>query len=248
LIGFLRMQEDKKYLKTPKSPEGDFAIVRQEKSPSGDLGVFLSSAYLAPIQYYSKLAHYPVCIEKHCNYVKQTYRNRCNIAAANGVISLTIPVDKENKEKCLTRDVRISAHDDWQTLHWRTIVSAYNSTPFFEYYQDDFRPFYEKKWNFLFDFNCEIQQKVIELLDIDVNIRFTDEYKTDFSLNEIDFREAIHPKKKTEDANFSLTPYYQVFDKKFGFLSNLSIIDLLFNMGNEAAIVLKKSFPEQKPA
>ena len=204
--------------------------------------IYLSSAYLAPIQYYSKLAHYPVYIERCCNYVKQTYRNRCNIASANGVMPLTIPVDKDNKEKCLMRDVRISAHDDWQTLHWRAIMSAYNSTPFFEYYQDDFRPFYEKKWDFLFDFNCEIQQKVIELLDIDVHIRFTDEYKTDFSAGEIDFREIIHPKKKIEDTNFLPVPYYQVFDKKFGFLPNLSIIDLLFNMGNEAAIVLEKSF------
>ncbi len=205
------------------------------------LTIFLSSAYLAPIQYYSKLAHFPVCVEQHCNYVKQTYRNRCNIASANGVMPLTIPVDKGNKEKCLTRDIRISTHEDWQTLHWRTIVSAYNSTPFFEYYQDDLIPFYEKKWEFLFDFNNEIQQKIIELLDIDVNIQFTKEYKTDFGACEIDLREAIHPKKEVHDENFCLKPYYQVFENKFGFLSNLSIIDLLFNMGNEAAIVLECS-------
>jgi hypothetical protein len=206
--------------------------------------VFLSSAYLAPIQYYSKLANSPVCIEQECNYVKQTYRNRCNIAAANGVMALTIPVDKGEKEKCLTRDILISPHEDWQKLHWRSIVSAYNSTPFFEYYRDDFSPFYEKKWEFLFDFNNEIQQKVIELLDIDVKIRFTDVYKTHFSDNEIDMREAIHPKKKIEDNNFLLPSYFQVFEQKFGFLSNLSIIDLLFNMGNEAALVLKKSYVE----
>lgn len=203
--------------------------------------VFLSSAYLAPIQYYSKLANFPVYIEKQENYVKQTYRNRCNIASANGVLALTIPVDKGNELKCLTKDVRIAYQEDWQTLHWRAIISAYNSTPFFEYYRDDFAPFYEKKWEFLFDFNNEIQQKVIELLDIDVDIKFTEGYKMDFSANEIDMRESIHPKKNTGDNEFSLSPYYQVFEHKFGFLPNLSIIDLLFNMGNEAVIVLQKS-------
>lgn len=204
----------------------------------GSLSYFLSTAYLAPIQYYGKLARYPVFIERDCNYVKQTYRNRCNIASANGVMPLTIPVDKGEKEKCLTRDIRISSHADWQTLHWRAITSAYNSTPFFEYYIDDLIPFYEKKWDFLFDFNNEIQQKIIELLDINVNIRFTEEYKTDFSADEMDFRETIHPKKKTEDKDFSPVPYYQVFEQKFGFQPNLSIIDLLFNMGNEAVLYL----------
>jgi hypothetical protein len=209
---------------------------------------YLSSAYLAPIQFYTKLANQPVCIEQHCHYVKQTYRNRCNIASANGVMPLSIPVDKGDNEKCFTRDVRISPHNDWQTLHWRAILSAYNSTPFFEYYQDDFLPFYTKKWNFLFDFNMELQQKVIELLDIDVDIHFTNDYKTNFDKNaELDFREIIHPKKDmTLDKHFSPISYYQVFDQKFGFQSNLSIIDLLFNEGNESAIILKKSFCDCK--
>jgi hypothetical protein len=234
LTGFLKMQKDNTSPLTPIHKRGQYP------PPSEGLGeVILSSSYLAPIQYYSKLANFPVCIEQHCNYVKQTYRNRCIIASANGIMPLTIPVDKDGKEKCLTRDIRISTHEDWQTLHWRAIVSAYNSTPFFEYYEDDLRPFYEKRWDYLFDFNNEIQQKIIELLDIDVNISFTEEYKTDFSGGEIDFREAIHPKKNLEDPNFKLVPYYQVFEHKFGFLPNLSIIDLLFNMGNEAFIVIK---------
>ena len=125
-------------------------------------GICLTSAYLAPVEYYAVLAAAETVYLEHCDYyVKQTYRNRCHIAAANGVMALSIPVEKATKEKILTRDIRISDHSDWQTQHWRSIESAYNSTPFFEYYKDDLLPFYEKKWTFLYDFNLEIQRKVL---------------------------------------------------------------------------------------
>lgn len=196
---------------------------------------YLSSAYLAPVSYYKILANSDKIFLEYCeNYTKQTYRNRCKIAAANGIITLNIPVESENGEKMLMRDVRISEHGNWQMQHWRSIESAYNSSPFFEYYQDDFRPFYERKWKFLWDLNWEIMQKILHLLDIDPDIELTEKY--DVSL-ENDFRDVIHPKKeniiKTET-------YYQVFEQKYGFLSDLSIIDLLFNMGNEAVLILNK--------
>ena len=199
--------------------------------------VYLSSACLAPVQYYAVLAHCPVFIERHDNYLKQTYRNRYLIASASGVMPLTIPVVKPNVPRLgnavrLMRDVRISTHADWQTLHWRAMEAAYNSSPFFEYYRDDLLPFYQKRWHFLLDFNTEIQAKMIELLDIDTDIRFTDEYVA-FPDNATDLREAIHPGKST---GFVAMPYYQVFSQRLGFLPNLSIVDLLFNMGNEAAL------------
>lgn len=133
--------------------------------------------------------------------------------------------------------MRISKHSDWQTLHWRAIMTAYNSTPFFEYYEDDLRPFYEKEWQFLFDFNNEIQQKIIELLDINTNICFTTDYKHEYT-DAIDLRNSISPRQQQNNSDFEAKPYYQVFDQKFGFLPNLSIIDLLFNMGNEAKLWL----------
>ena len=199
--------------------------------------ICLSSAYLAPVEYYSEIAKADVVfIESHDYYLKQTYRNRCLIAAANGQMALSIPVEKASGEKILTRDVRISDHTDWQLNHWRSIESAYNSTPFFEYYKDDLLPFYEKKWTYLMDFNLEIQLKILDLLNLNKKIQLTGEYKNMLDDTSPDLRETIHPKKENQSVNFN--PYYQVFDQRYGFQPNLSIIDLLFNMGNESIFSL----------
>ncbi|MEI7503661.1 MAG: WbqC family protein, partial [Paludibacter sp.] len=151
-------------------------------------------------------------------------------------IALSIPVEKSSGDKMLTRDIRISEHNDWQIQHWRSIESAYNSTPFFEYYKDDFLPFYEKKWDYLWDFNLEMQAKVLELLDLKPDIKLTDEYKINLGDDCLDYRTSIHPKR--ENTQTKHVPYYQVFEQRFGFLPNLSIIDLLFNMGNEAQLII----------
>jgi len=199
--------------------------------------ICLTSAYLAPVEYYSAMAKADIVFLEHCEfYEKQSYRNRCNIAGANGPLALTIPVEKSKGSRMLTRDVRISEHSDWQLQHWRSIESAYNSTPFFEYYKDDLIPFYEKNWIFLWDFNAEIQTKMLELLDLQVDIQLTKEYKVDFDENVQDVRNSIHPKKETEVGSFRT--YYQVFEQRFGFIPNLSSIDLLFNMGNESILIL----------
>ena len=199
--------------------------------------IVLTTAYLAPVVYYSEMAKADTVLIENCDfYLKQTYRNRCEIAAANGSIILTIPVEKAGTGKMLTRDVRISQHNDWQIQHWRSIESAYNSTPFFEYYKDDLLTFYEKKWTFLWDFNQEIQAKMIELLNLDILIQPTKEYKNIQDEKILDLREAIHPKKENKYVNCN--PYYQVFEQRFGFQPNLSIIDLLFNMGNESIFSL----------
>lgn len=196
----------------------------------------LSTAYLAPVEYYVVLANSEqILLEQHEYYQKQSYRNRCRIATANGIMDLSIPVDSAGKTPI--RDIRISDHNNWQTLHWRSIETAYNSSPFFEYYADDFRPFFEKKWLFLWDFNLALFNKTLELLDIETKIELTEQYKPETSDNFLDLRAAIHPKK---EISLLLKPYYQVFETKFGFMPNMSIIDLLFNMANEAQLILKK--------
>lgn len=179
-----------------------------------------------------------VYLETAENYLKQTYRNRCTIAGANGALPLSIPIEKPTTLKCPTRDIRISNHGNWRHLHWNAILSAYNMSPFFEYYQDDFIPFYEKGYNFLFDFNEQLRQLICGLLDLHPNIHYTEVYAKEV---ENDFREIIRPKHPREDKAFRPKAYYQVFLNKLGFLPNLSIIDLLFNMGPEGILVLKNS-------
>ena len=208
--------------------------------------ILLSSAYLPPVQYFAHLqSAEQVWIEQYDHYQKQTYRNRCVIAAPDGPLSLTVPIEKPNTPKAFMRDIRISDHGNWRHLHWNAIESAYNHTPFFEYYKDDFRPFYEKKFDFLVDYNEQLCQLVCQLIDIDTSFLRTESYVAEPSNIIIDLRDAIHPKKEVmDDASFSAVPYYQVFQERLGFLPNLSIIDLLFNMGPEAILVLQKSIKE----
>lgn len=201
--------------------------------------VCLSTAYLAPVQYYCKLYSFDVVrLETHENYQKQTYRNRCHIATANGVQALTVPIEKPENPKTLTRDIRISDHGNWRHLHWHALVSAYNMSPFFEYYADDFAPFYEKKYNFLTDYNEALQTMLCNLLDIYPQIIPSEAYEPTLPN---DFRHAITPRHPQPDEHFAPQCYYQVFREKHGFLPNLSIVDLLFNMGPEALLIIKKS-------
>jgi len=205
--------------------------------------VLLSTAYFAPIQYYSKLVQFPnVLIEQYENYSKQSYRNRCNIFGANGELALTVPVVKASSKKILTKDVRISYDTDWQKLHWKGIESAYKSSPFYEFYIDDLVRFFDRKWDFLLDFNMEIQEEMKSLLELESTIKKTEDYIENLE-QLVDFREGIHPKasKSIPDPNFVSNKYYQVFSDKQGFIENLSILDLLFNMGPDSQMHLEQS-------
>ena len=203
-------------------------------------GVVLTSTYLGNIQFYSKLVHFSeIWIEQHCHYTKQTYRNRCKIATANGVMALSIPTIKPATEKCKTKDIRIDNSQHWQQIHWRALEAGYNSSPFFEYYKDDFAPFYTNKFEFLVDYTFQLQSLVIALLELDCKVQLTDAYTT--YDDALDYRDALSAKKEIEDNDFVISSYYQVFENKFGFIPNLSILDLLFNMGNESILVLQKS-------
>lgn len=205
--------------------------------------IYLSSAYLAPVQYYTKLYAYEnIFVEQQDNYVKQTYRNRCRIATADGVLSLSVPTEKPASLKCPMKDIRISDHGNWRHLHWNALCAAYRHSPFFEYYEDDFHPFYERKYEFLYDFNAELCALICGLIDLQPHVMRTQEYKQTFAPGETDARELIHPKRSyQDDETFCPQVYYQVFREKHGFLPNLSIVDLLFNMGPESLLILRDS-------
>lgn len=141
-------------------------------------------------------------------------------------------------DHCDMHEIRISDHGNWRHLHWNALQSAYGESPFFEFLADDIRPFFEKRWTFLFDFNLEITQKICELIDVRPNITVTSEYQSADSVSNFDFRDAIRPKHPLSDPDFSLRPYHQVYEQKYGFLTNLSILDLVFNLGNEAVLYL----------
>lgn len=215
--------------------EGEAAQARRGGGAS-----LLSSTYFGPIQWYQKLHRMPCIIEQHDHFVKQTYRNRCVIATANGTQTLTVPIERYDGMKCPMRDIRISDHGNWRHLHWNALVSAYGETPFFEFYADDLRPFFEKRHTFLFDLNLDIMHTMCQLLDVRPQVTLSEQYIVLPSEDDavVDFREAIRPKHPLPDADFNPTPYYQVRAQRHGFLPNLSILDLLFNEGPEGIFYL----------
>lgn len=202
----------------------------------------LATTYFGPVQWYQKLYRYAdVRVEAHETFVKQTYRNRCHIATAQGVQALSVPVVHD--ARTTIGHLRISDHGNWRHQHWQAITSAYGDSPFLEFYEDDLRPFFfERKWEFLFDFNRDICAKMCDLIDIHPQWITTADYvKTADSTDRKDihdFREAISPKHPVPDLDFHPRPYYQVFAQRHGFLSNLSILDLLLNMGPESIFYL----------
>lgn len=205
----------------------------------GTAACLLSSAYFPPVQWMQKLHRYGHAIVERCdNFTKQTYRNRCLIATANGVQALTVPIERYDGTKCPMRDIRISDHGEWRHLHWNAIVSAYGESPFFIYYADDLRPFFERRWEYLFDFNMGITAKLCELLDVRPNISVSDEYMDAAAVDADDFRDAIRPKHPLPDAAFTPHEYYQVHALRQGFQPNMSALDLLCNEGPEGIFYL----------
>jgi hypothetical protein len=183
-----------------------------------------------------------VLLEQHENYNKRSYRNRTHLAGANGILRLSIPLLKGKNEQMPIREVRIANDQDWQRQHWNTIWSAYGKSPFFEYYAPEFEHFFHKKYTFLFDWNLDLLKRILTLLELSHKLSFTAEYSKK-PLQTMDFRDCIHPKK---DLNvtipfFKPQKYGQVFEEKFGFLANLSILDLIFCAGPQAVLYLDQS-------
>lgn len=194
--------------------------------------------YLAPLPLYVQLYNSSaILFDAGSPYVKQTHRSRAVIATENGKQSLTIPVVHDGGSIAM-RDVRISEHGNWRHRHWNAIVSAYRKSPFFDYYADDFAHFYEERDGFLMDFNLRLHNTVCELLGLEREVRIIDSCPQEM-FN--DLRCIAEPRELERDTTCRTKEYYQVFSQRNGFIPNLSIADLLFNMGPEGLITLKES-------
>lgn len=207
------------------------------------LPILAIPSYLAPVHFYARLAQSPSAIlEQYAFYEKKTFRNRTVVSAANGPITLSIPVIKPRLDKTPDKDIQISYDTPWQATHWKTISSAYKSSPFFEYYGDDFEPFYRKKNKFLIDFNLQLMETACENIGLPCHISLTESYITD-TTPYADIRPTVAPRLVIQDLDpqFKIEPYRQVFGERNGFSPNLSIIDLLFCKGPEAIEVLKRA-------
>lgn len=203
----------------------------------------LLSTFFGPVQWYQKLNRSErVYIESDSDYyMKQSYRNRCLIATTNGVQALTVPVSVETTASGKT--VRVSDHGNWRHQHWQALTSAYGDSPFFQYYEDDLRPFFTERWELLFDYNEAIRHCMCQLLDVQPTVQLCsrpviEKVKREGIGDVADFREVIDAKHPLPDATFQPRRYYQVYERKHGFLPNLSVLDLLFNMGPEGVFYL----------
>lgn len=200
----------------------------------------LSTAYFPNIQYFTKIAlSETVYIECHENYQRQSYRNRCHIYSSNGLQVLSVPIEKHTESKKIS-DIKIAYHTLWQKNHWRSIVSAYNNSPYFEHYSDHIAPIFSKRYKYLLDLNFEILETCLKLLGIGKTINKTETYQ---SSKTVDWRNGIHPKSQyqIQDTSFRPYAYYQVFADKHGFQPNLSIIDTIFCEGVYTTSLINRS-------
>lgn len=194
--------------------------------------------YLGSTRYYAALLQSePISWEAWEHYPKQTFRNRCSIYGANGPLTLSVPTVR-NGERVPMKDQRIANEERWQHLHWRSFEAAYRSSPYFEFFEDQLAPFYQKKYEFLFDFNLELHHLVCNWLNLPLKGDTTTSYEANLPEGTVDWREAFPAKGNKAVSN---TPeYIQVFGDRYGYISDLSILDLLFNQGPSGADNLRQ--------
>lgn len=201
------------------------------------MNTLLHPCYFPSISHFVALAQSEeVAFEVFDNFQKQTNRNRTYIYSPNGIQLLNIPIKHTKDSRQKTKDVRIESDFDWQKQHFKSLEAAYRSSPFFEFFEDDIRPIFEKKHEFLLDLNFEALEIVFKCLRMKIEFSKTTEYFPQVDPTITDFRNLVDGKK--DDSIF--TKYTQVFDDKHGFLSNLSVLDLIFNEGKYATDYLKE--------
>ncbi|MBW4891652.1 WbqC family protein [Mucilaginibacter sp. HMF5004] len=207
-----------------------------------EAGAVLPMFYLPPVEYFIQLNKHKanILIEHEEHLVKQSYRNRAHIYSPDGLLPLTVPVVKGSKTHTKVKDVKISYDFKWQRLHWMSLQNCYRRSTYFEFYEDDYAPFYEKRFEYLFDFNEQLFNTILKQVKIKANLKFTEEYMPAYP-DMADLRASLDPKKPITTGQ---KPYFQLFEERCGFLENLSIVDLLFNHGPQAASYLAPYPPE----
>jgi len=177
-----------------------------------------------------------ILFEQYEYYRKMSFRNRCVIAGANGIINLTVPLEFGRNQKTIMKDVKISDSEAWQKQHWKSIESSYNRAPWFEFYKDELHSLYQKSFSFLADWDLACFEWSIQKLNLPIKISLTDKFDKEYNAAEyLDFRNKLLPKNYT---GFKAIKYQQVFQEKIGFFPNLSILDILFCEGKNAAALL----------
>ncbi len=189
--------------------------------------------YLPPVSWFARfIAQEDITLEQYENFPKQTYRNRANIYGANGKLSLIIPI-KHTGDR-LMKDIQISYAENWQKLHWKSIKTAYQSSPYFEYYEDKLQSIFETREPSLLKFNLRALEVLQRILKTDKGFLLTEEYIKQPQMN--DYREKFSAKKKP---HYGFEEYYQTFSDKMGFIEDLSVLDLICNKGPEALAYLQ---------
>ena len=194
--------------------------------------ILLSTAYCPPVAYMSLMVDARVvAIDLHETYAKQTWRNRCRIMTANGLLDLSIPVSKPHGNHTKTKDILVSQHLPWQRLHWKTIVSAYKKSPYFQFYESSLEPlFMDTHTGTLMTWNKRLLETITHELNLHISIQETHAYEAE-PVTYTDLRNSISPKNDWPGSQKKWPPYHQVFADRHGFQPDLSILDLLFNKG-----------------
>jgi len=194
--------------------------------------VLLESQYTGSCSYWSILLQSEkIILDRHEHFVKRSYRNRAHILGANGLLRLSIPLVHGKHQHAAMKDIRISYNENWQKLHWQSLTSCYRRSPFFEFYEDAFRRFYEDEFELLTEYNYQLLQTICGILKTEPDISFSDNYYSAQDFNGTDYRNYVLPSKAAE---IYFPEYPQVFSDRFAFQKDLSVLDVLFNLGSRS--------------